>query len=186
MVEQLALLNGYYRCHNCGRDVDRVHRVRRWRLCDECYAAIVEPSRPGETPRDLVPGDELWQAREQYWQLIESMERRYPSPAGRHRLPQQQQRTADSYYPWCECGQLRPALRLSAGQPGLWGGPFMQHCPTCEGRETVRYLYQSAPRLMPGRDDEEWLDLLLTSHPELFASGILPDYWFELKVQAVT
>ena len=110
MVEQLALLNGYYRCHNCGRDVDQVHRVRRWRLCDECYAAIVEPARPGETGA-LLPGDELWQARENYWQWVESMERRCPSPARLPGLPQQQ-RTADSYYPWCECGRLRPVLLL--------------------------------------------------------------------------
>lgn len=176
------LIPGFYRCHNCGRDVERVHRVRRWWLCDECQAAIVEPTRPGESAR-LSPGDELWRAREAYWQWVEGMERRYPSRVshGLRPAPPAPALSSDSYYPYCECGAERRVM--SIGRPGLFGGPFAPLCPDCEARHTVEHLYRAAPRLAPGRDEEEWLDLLLKSHPELFEMGLLPDYWFQLKLE---
>lgn len=186
-ARQLVLVAGYYRCQNCGRDVDRLNRERRFRICDQCYAAIVTPARPGERLRPEY-GDELWQAREHYWQWMERMERRYPTAPGRHQSAVPVPRTLDSYYPWCECGRPRQsmAMVLSNGhQPGLWGGPFHVLCADCEGRLTVRNLYKMAPRLVPGRDEEEWLDLLLRTHPELFTAGILPDYWFELKLGVI-
>jgi len=183
LAVQLPLVPGLYRCHNCGRDVERVHRVRRWRLCDACYAAIVEPARPDEAQLGLLPGDALWQAREAYWHWVNTMEQRYPSrfAPGRGQARAELTLAADAYYPSCRCGRPRPVLGTGVHRPGLFGGPFAPLCPLCEGRLAVEFVYRSGPRLVPGRDEEEWLDLLQRSHPELFELGILPDYWFELK-----
>jgi hypothetical protein len=70
---------------------------------------------------------------------------------------------------------------MSIGQPGVFGGPYAQYCPTCDAKRTIESMFKMAPRLMPGRDEEEWLDVLYRSHREMFDSGLLPDYWFELK-----
>lgn len=33
-------------------------------------------------------------------------------------------------------------------------------------------------------DDEEWLDHLIRAMPRAFELGVLPDYWFELRMTA--
>jgi hypothetical protein len=179
-MEQLVLISGLYRCHNCDRDVAQVRKARWFRLCDRCWSEIVAPTRPEHTG-PLT--DELWQARERYWQWYYRMEERHPAKQNWQKSHQPAQvRSTDSLYPLCECGRRRRVIAI--GQPGLFGGPFAQYCHECEGRHTVERLYEMAPRLMPGRDEEDWLDLLYKSHRELFESGILPDYWFELKFAA--
>lgn len=177
----MVLIPGYYRCQNCGRDVARVRRIRRFRICDDCWEAIVTPTHPDVRLRGVAGEDEIFAARDRFWGWISEMERRYPRPLsrsnGRRLHPQ---READDYYPLCECGRPRQPFSLG-GQPGLWGGPFQQYCPVCAAKGLVEAAFRLASGgVHPDWDEEDWLDLLYQSHREAFDLGILPDYWFEL------
>jgi len=176
---QMKLISGYYRCHNCGRDVDHVHRVRRWRLCNDCYQAIVVPTRPDHRG-ELT--DAIWQAREAFWTWYYEMEKKYPFHRSWSPSRRKLQRDADAYWPFCQCGRRRKPLPF--GQPGLFGGPYQKYCPVCDARFAVEATFRLANN-MPSRDDEDWLDLLYQSHREAFILGILPDYWYELKHQEI-
>ncbi len=188
---QSTLIPGFYRCHNCGCDVESIRKFRRWRLCATCWSQIIEPTQPGYTG---PLSDELWQARENLWALVGKMEMRYPTKwnwtkngrNGDAKWLRARAREVDDWWPFCACGRLRQAYHHGYdGQLGLWGGPFEGLCEICEARETVRYVFETGPRLVPGRDEEEWLDILQASHPEAFELGVLPDYWFELKLGAL-
>ena len=180
MAEQMTLISGFYRCQNCGRDVEGVFKTRRWWLCDECWLDIV-PSFDG-----LAETDEQRGQVEAYWSWYGEMERRHPHRRSRsrylrysrRRAKSYSQRSTDSYYPFCECGQRR--IESSVGEPGLFGGPYLQYCPVCEARHSVESVFMMAGKIMPDRDDEEWLDLMYQSHREAFELGVLPDYWYEL------
>lgn len=180
---QGVLIAGYYRCQNCGRTVDLVRRERRFSLCDECWLAIVEPTQPDYTG---LPSPDLFKAREMYWTWYSEMERRYPARLSwKRHAPATPGRDTDSLYPLCDCGRQRNVLRLGDVHPGLFGGPFASECPICEARHNVESLFRLAPGLVPGRDEEDWLDLAAKAYPEAFELGVLPDYWFELKYQGV-
>lgn len=120
-------------------------------------------------------------ARESFWRWYAQMEKRYPYPArgGQNRGQSPIQRNTDSYYPLCECGNRRQ--ELGWGESGLFGGPFLPYCPTCELKQQIECAWQLAHRVILERDDEDWLDLLYRSHREAFDSGLLPGYWFELR-----
>ena len=179
MPRQIELLSGFYRCQNCGRDVDHVRRVRRWFLCDECYQKIVEPTRPGYGGRLT---EELYQARDAFWRWCGEMERKHPVRRSWRKQPiSQLERSADAYYPFCECGLARRESQI--GDPGIFGGPYLKYCPICEAKRAVESVFRMAGKIMPDRDDEDWLDLMFESHPEAFELGILPDYWYELKLK---
>ena len=176
---QPALVPGYYRCQNCGRVVDSVRHEGRFNLCAKCWSAIVEPTWPDYTG-PLSP--DLFKAREMYWTWRAEMERRYPSRLSwKRRAPNMPEHNADSMYPLCTCGRQRKVLRLGDAQPGLFDGPFARECPVCEARHNVESLFRLAPGLVPGRDEEDWLDLAAKAYPEAFELGVLPEYWFELK-----
>lgn len=171
---QPALITGYYRCHNCGRDVRRTRRVRRFRLCDECLAVVAIPD-------DLPAGsEEQLRAGGEFWAWYSDMEKRYPAKRV-HRVSARPlvAYSLDAYWPTCECGRRRK--ELGRGTPGVFGGPFGRWCPVCDARQSVESLANFATKLYPDRDDEEWLDLLYQSHREAFEVGVLPDYWFELR-----
>lgn len=176
---QPPLIAGYYRCHNCGRDVAAVRKERRFRLCDDCWQQIVAPARAVEGLYD----DEFRAVRGAFWSWYHRMEQRYPTPTHSHapKVSRQITRLADSWYPICECGRPRTAVGLRTGTAGLFGGPFMQYCDVCDAKRNVESIVALADRIAPGRDDEEWLDLLYQSHRTAFDCGVLPGYWFELR-----
>ena len=172
-VIQLTLVTGYYRCQNCGRDVSHTVRVRRFRLCDECHQLLVPD--PGASTKRV----------EEYWRWIFEMEQKYPvkrSWAVAERVSEL--RAADAYYPFCECGRRRCLLGI--GEAGVFGGPYGKWCPVCAVKQTVAAAFRIAQRVECDRDDEDWLDVLWKSHHDAFEIGVLPDYWFELKLKALT
>lgn len=178
ILAQQELIKGFYRCQNCECDVDRVRKIRRWRLCDKCWGKIVPDSgfeRPPQSEEERTQIGRFWGW---YWE----MERRYPPNRSYGRRQNGNLvHSTDSYYPFCECGKRR---RISPfGEPGLFGGPYLQYCSICEAKRSVESVFALAGKIMPDRDDEEWLDLLYKSHSKAFELGVLPSYWFELKLQ---
>lgn len=181
IAEHLILIPGYYRCHNCGRTVDQVIKVRRFRLCPECYEAIVTPTSPGKSG-GLTKAE--YEARANFWQWYSEMERRYPLKRNWQARPNHLMiADLDSFWPWCECGQPRKEYNLSAVRT-LFGGIRAKYCPVCESRRTVESVVKVADKIHPDWDDEDWLDFLARSHPEAFELGVLPAYWFELRQAA--
>jgi len=198
MNAQLELLTGLYHCDNCERTVNHVRRTRGYWLCDDCWAAIIPDWDQVTVVRaNGEKRDPAWYAATQperdrieaYWCWYYDMKERKP-------LPQRQSRaalyrsyraapallTSDDYYPLCECGQPRPPLAFvpRSAVLGLFGGPFRQHCPTCEAKRQVEATY-SMIAIHPDWDDEQWLDSLQKTMPEAFTLGVLPDYWFRLR-----
>jgi hypothetical protein len=184
MSQQLILIPGYYRCQNCGRLVDHVRKERRWRICENCWQAIVAPTNP-EKVGNLT--DEEWEAREAYARWLHRMEQRYPARRSWRRPPPislTHDTAADYHFPFCECGRPRRPVHLAPGElPTLFGGPFHKYCPVCEARLSVEIVFRYASTFWPGRDDEDILDLLSRSHPEAFEVGVLPAYWWELRLK---
>lgn len=187
---QPNLIDGFYRCHNCGHDVERVLKTRRFRLCLACYAAIVEPTNPGKNG-SLADGsltEEEYGARAAFWQWYSQMEKRYPigrnwSKKGVLSLPLAY--AGRDYYPFCACGNRKREMTLFAGGiTGLFGGPFMDKCPICEAKATVESMFVMREAIFRDKDEEEILDQLLKTFPEIFKLRVLPDYWFELRLDA--
>lgn len=164
----------FARCDNCGRDVRRVVRVRRWRLCEHCRAEIL----PGGS------GDRA--AVERFWDWVYRMEQRDPTPISTAPVRRTEAvRSVESYWPFCECGALRPASSLNLSpQLSIFGPARVGKCRRCEARSTVESVVRLADTLHPDWGDEDWLDLLYRSHRGAFEIGVLPDYWFELRRRA--
>lgn len=182
MTEQLALFpNRYARCQNCGRDVVRVQRTRRFWLCDACWAEIV-PTFDGV----VAEGSPEQEAVRKYWIWYREMEKRYPVKRPvrrRHGLPDDL--SVDRYWPFCRnCGARveECEYRNYVPQYSLFGGPRRPYCARCDARLAVESIFKMSrrPDWHPDWDAEDWLDLLYQSHPQAFAVGILPEYWFEL------
>lgn len=180
--EQLALINGFYRCHNCRRDVSRVLRTRRFRLCPECWAMIIEPMNPGKTG-DLTP--EEYQARDNYWRWYGQMEKEYPAPRNWARSqPAPLLVAAADLYPFCRCGNLKRETPFLLGDRvrGLFGGPYFDKCPICEAKAAIDSMFRMRAAVFQNKDDEEILDQLQRTFPEFFKLGVLPGYWFDLRM----
>ena len=184
-IVQSRLFHGLYRCQNCGRDVVRVQRIRRFRLCDDCWERIVEPIQPDHTG---PLSDELSLLRDEFWGWHNEMEKRYPT--GRRAkysvVRFEFQVNGGDYWPYCaDCGQETKEFDHHLGQLSLFGRMRHKYCPRCEAIKSIESVYGMRKTLHPGWDDEDWLDLLLRSHPETFEIGVLPDFWFELKLKVV-
>ncbi len=169
-------------CHNCRQFVATVYRARRFRLCPDCWRAIVPAwaqFRNAETPQERaqVAG---------YFEWYETMNQQYPARGrGRSGIRAAQKPRpihTDNYWPLCECGREREELCLmSSGAVSLFGGSRMHLCPHCEARRAIDSIAGMADKLHPDWDDEAWLDLLYRSHRRAFDLGILPDYWFDIR-----
>lgn len=186
---QLSLIAGVFRCDDCGALVERLHRTRRFRLCDACYERVV-PVLP-EDGR-IVHGSPVHEAIRRYWEWFEEMEkrvprRREPGHNAKTRRPGAMESTSDRYYPLCACGRPREPLAFGGPgcQRGLFGGPFAHECPVCEARHSVESHYRGASSLHPDWDDETWLDLLYRVMPRAFELGVLPGYWFALRYPGI-
>jgi len=179
-VQQLALFEGYYFCHNCQRTVSCVRKQRRWQLCNACWENIVIP-----TAFDYqdIPTDVIYAARNDYWAWVSKMEKRYPLPRNWGHTPTQVKDLSDAHYPFCACGNRRQPSIYNKHRD-LFGGPFRRLCVICEAKAVVESVMKLAT--YQDRDDEDWLDLLYKTHRELFELGILPEYWFELKEASVS
>lgn len=189
---QAVLIPGFYRCDNCGSDVARTRRTRRFRMCDTCWAEIMpdweQSSVKGRDPAWYAETNEQHNKIAAYWSWLGKMEKRYPLPYRKRTRSelyfsylQPEQWKADDLYPLCDCG--RPRKRLATvGEPvGLWGGPFGSQCIYCEARSSVDAVVRLHQSIHPEWDDEDWLDMLFRVFPKFFELGVLPDYWFELK-----
>ena len=192
-MDQPALISGYYRCDNCGKDSENTRRTRRFRLCDECWTKIM-PNWDQEQVKDRDPAwyagtddGERQRKIEAYWGWYWDMDQRKPSRYRRRSrrelyasfLHDPHSWSVDDYYPYCECGNRREVAGL--GSPGIFGGPFARYCAICENRRRVDSIIEMTSAIHPDWDDEEWLDALYRIMPKAFETGVLPDYWFELK-----
>jgi len=191
-AEQPFLIPGFYRCDDCGAVVEHLLRNRRFRLCDACYERIVPDFPPGTKIEQDSPEH---MANRAYWEWFGEINERVPrrsepGHAARTRHKPGRARTADEYFPLCECGQsrvsYRPMLTDADAPRGLFGGPFARECPECNARREVESMVKATSWLHPDWDDEEWLDLLWRAVPEAFEVGVLPDYWFELRRPGIT
>lgn len=191
-----ALITGYHRCDNCGREVEHVQRERGYWLCDACWTVIVPPQDIA-----LVAGqkrDAVWRAATQterkkiaaYILWLRNMQVRKPQPVQQSARPASvQQAGGDEDWPFCACGQSREPMRwVPPGRQinSLFGGPYRQHCLVCEAKLRVQVHYDLLLNgIHPGWDDEQWLDSLEQLMPEVFKLGVLPDYWFRLRYPAL-
>lgn len=57
---------------------------------------------------------------------------------------------------------------------------YKQHCAICEAEISAETIWRMRT-IFNGRDDEDILDSIKASHPNLFDLGIMPDYWFKMK-----
>lgn len=183
LIQVSLFIGPYYRCHACGQDVVRVHPFRRFRFCDACWTQYLAPIRPDYTG----PLDEaLSLRRDAFIGWYRQLEQRYPTgriPRYAH-ITHRHQDNGGEYWPFCaECGTETKEFDDFLGIESLFGRLRHKYCPHCEARHTVESIWRMRETLVPGRDDEDWLDLFAKSHPEAFALGILPDYWFKLKQQ---
>jgi hypothetical protein len=202
-MSQLDLIAGFYFCHNCRRHVEHTRRVRRFRLCDDCWAAIMPDWEQEVVVKRGVVRPAAWyvktkeqlQKSESYWGWVEKMEKQYPVPSRRSRTAlyfsyldhRNDAFDTDVYWPLCACGGQRQPLSFSRLPPGLFGGPFTSKCSVCEAKSRVESMAGMGLHLIhPKWDDEDWLDALQKTIPEAFELGILPGYWFELRGKPVT
>jgi len=59
---------------------------------------------------------------------------------------------------------------------------YETYCQRCEDELAVETLWRLRG-IWQGADDEDLLDKFYKRSPELFERGVLPNYWFELKVK---
>jgi hypothetical protein len=193
-----ALITGYYYCDNCDRTVESVQHTRGYWLCDECWALIMPDWEQLEiTPSSGQKRDPAWYADTAaqrariaaYWEWLDDMQSRKPRRRRQSRAALYRSYagfpsvlSSDDYYPLCACGQPRRPLSFMprGASPGLFGGPFAQHCPVCEAKLGVEAIFAMVG-IHPDWDDEQWLDALQHTQPEAFALGVLPNYWFRLR-----
>lgn len=173
---QLQLFAGRYQCQNCGANMDVVHRVRQFRICDTCYANFVLPASANNN-LDAVSRQRV----AEFWEWYYQMEARYPTKSRQVHFAPRLPLPPSDYLPLCDCGVERPELLRPATGPSLFGHQRQTHCRGCEARLRVESVFRLADHIAPGRDDETWLDLLYRSQREAFDLGVLPDYWFELR-----
>ena len=162
----------YARCQNCGRGVDKLYRVRRFRVCAECYAQIVPPFERAETPEQVGRMAE-------FWDWYGDMDKRYPTKLPLFHRRVMPARSVVEFMPECPvCGRVRdefaPAQDLS-----LWGKP--RQCAYCAMRGQMSSAFRLLFLTHPTWDDEDALDWLYQHYPQAFQLGILPDYWFEMR-----
>lgn len=62
---------------------------------------------------------------------------------------------------------------------GAGRGDYHTRCQRCDDEMAVEALFKGRSAIF-NNEDEGALDRIYRSHPELFARGVLPDYWFEL------
>lgn len=172
------LIAGYFHCDHCGQTVDRVHKERRFWLCDSCFEVNVPQIDPTVKVQSGSPEQE---AITRYWEWFGGMEERHPSRYRPPRKPTERQRLADAYFPVCDCGSKRETVRFGRNPAGLFGGPFMRECEVCRIKREVEHNVAVTSWLHPEWDDEEWLDLLYKVMPRAFELRVLPDYWYELR-----
>ncbi len=186
----MVLIDGYYHCANCDREVAHVQREHGFWLCDECWEHIVPPEiRRGDDPDFRIKTPAQIAAMERYWEWYGDMVKRhrpYHDDFARTRRYLSWRPTSvalddDSLIPVCACGEMREPLRFTTMPGGLFGGPFAKYCPRCEARRSVETLAEMAANIHPEWDDEDWLEALWASHWRAFDLGILPDYWFQLR-----
>lgn len=58
-------------------------------------------------------------------------------------------------------------------------------CQQCSDEKSVEAFW-THKGIFGGDDDEAIMDRIQKSHPGLFKRGVLPDYWFQLKLKEVT
>ena len=183
MATQPVLISGFYHCDGCGRmDAESIVRYKGRRLCLACVAQLVpscDPLHGGDgVVRTEAEREELAAFWDWYWESHRTRRPRYSSPRKPLERPK---RTADEYYPVCDCGRQRATAKFGRGAVGLFGGPFMKECPVCRARHEVEGHVGATLWLHPEWDDEEWLDLLWRVMPEAFELGVLPGDWFDLR-----
>lgn len=59
---------------------------------------------------------------------------------------------------------------------------FMDYCRECEGKVSVENFFRNKG-IFGNDDDETILDRIQKSHQWVFDIGVLPDYWYALKVR---
>lgn len=83
MTDQLILIAGGYRCHNCGRDVKRTRKAHRFWLCDDCWPMIMPQwektvKKEGREPAWYAETAEQQAAIAKFWEWKYDMEEFYP------------------------------------------------------------------------------------------------------------
>lgn len=168
----------YALCQNCGRYVSELHKVRRFRVCAECYAQIVPPFERAETTDEV-------KRMGQFWDWFGQMVERYPVPhPPRRKLKNWQDETdIGQFYPFCRgCGA--PVAEYDFGleqRVSLFGKSRPAYCPRCMAESEVETAFRMLPRVHPEWDDEDALDWLYKHYRRAFDLGILPRRWFEFR-----
>jgi len=172
--------NVYACCQNCGRGFDQLYRVRRFRVCAECYARIVPPFERAQTRDEVLRMGE-------FWDWFSQMEERYPvpKPVRRHLRNWQDETDIGAFYPLCrQCGAETPEYDFALEyRVSLFGKPRAAFCPRCSAEMELETIYRHLTRDHPEWDDEDCLDWLYQSrfYRAMFEIGVLPDFWFELR-----
>ena len=197
---QPLLIAGYRRCDNCGRDTFYTRKAFQWYVCAECWILVTPqfpPTGMDENGHYFWKGETEEQRRliGEFFEWRGQMEDKYPLRAALKEIKARRRNYCkwrnplralgygdpDQYYPFCACGNRRKEMRISSLPTGLFGGPYSKYCAICEAKKQVETVFRMADKIAPGRDDEEWLDLMQRSHPEAFEVGVLPEYWFKLR-----
>lgn len=178
-IKQATLISGFYRCQNCGSDVPSVSKVRRFRFCEGCYREVVEPTLPGVEITDQ--NSPVIEARMRYWERIRSIEARHPKSKAGNKPKKFAPPSIDPFWPFCRRCGAKTKERLFSSARSLFGRSRSAYCPMCEAKSGVEAVFKMASTIE--RDEEEWLDVLYKSHREAFDLGVLPDYWYELKIE---
>ena len=143
------MFSGYYRCHNCGRDVVEVRKTHHWRLCYECWTAIVPDFGGRRAAETQAERDRI----EAYWAWYWDMKRKHPplrSWHPRHNVPL----NIAPFWPYCvDCGAETPEYEFSS-ELSLFGRHRAQRCPVCEAKCAVESVFAMAGKIMLDRDDE--------------------------------
>lgn len=83
------------------------------------------------------------------------------------------------HLPYCErCGSVHDR-RYEFGDQD-----YMRYCQRCEDELHVETLFRM-PGIFGDADDEEILDRLYKAFPGAFERGVLPDYWYKMKLEDI-
>lgn len=58
------------------------------------------------------------------------------------------------------------------------------YCQECDDKNTVESFWR-LQGIFDGDDDEAVMDRLHRVYPDLFVRGVLPDYWYQLRIQTI-